>query len=67
MMNYEQFEKYVREHCEHETIYIDSEGRNILVITMLDAFTIYSDLEEHTVRLDENFPLFHAIEEKNNV
>ena len=64
-MNHEQFEKYVREQAEYETIYIDKEGRKILVITMLDAFVIYSDLEKHTVRLDEHFPLFHAIEEKN--
>ena len=64
-MNYEQFEKYVREHCEHETIYTDSDGREVLVIRLVDAFFVYKNLEEHTVRLDEHFPLFHASEEKS--
>ena len=61
-MNYEQFEKYVREHSQYEVIYDDLEGRRILVLTMLDAFAMYTEMEKLTVSLDEHFPLFKAIE-----
>lgn len=37
-MNYEEFRKYLTEECVNETIYTDSEGRDILVINMLNAF-----------------------------
>ena len=37
-MKYEDFEKFVREKCVYETIYDDSEGRQILVVQMLDAY-----------------------------
>ena len=37
-MKYEDFEKFVREKCVYETIYDDSDGRQILVIKMLDAY-----------------------------
>ena len=37
-MKYEDFEKFVRETCVYETIYDDSDGRQILVIQMLDAY-----------------------------
>ena len=37
-MKYEDFEKFVRETCVYETIYDDSDGRQILVIKMLDAY-----------------------------
>ena len=37
-MKYEDFEKFVREQCQYETIYDDSDGRQILVIKMLDAY-----------------------------
>ena len=37
-MKYEDFEKFVREKCMYETMYDDSDGRQILVIKMLDAY-----------------------------
>ena len=39
-MNYIEFQEYVRQHCTYETIYEDTEGRAILVIRLLDAFTM---------------------------
>jgi len=37
-MKYEDFEKFVRETCMYDTIYEDSDGRQILIIQMLDAY-----------------------------
>jgi hypothetical protein len=37
-MKYEDFEKFVREKCMYDTIYDDSDGRQILIIQMLDAY-----------------------------
>jgi hypothetical protein len=37
-MKYEDFEKFVREKCMYDTIYDDSDGRQILIIRMLDAY-----------------------------
>jgi len=37
-MKYGDFEKFIREKCMYETIYDDSDGRQILVIKMLDAY-----------------------------
>lgn len=39
-MTYEDFEKFVREQCLYETIYDDSDGRRILVIRLLDAYSM---------------------------
>ena len=37
-MTFEEFDKHVRTKSMYETIYRDSEGRDILVIRMLDAY-----------------------------
>ena len=37
-MTYEEFKEYVRAKCMYETIYTDSDGREILVIKLLDAY-----------------------------
>ena len=37
-MTYKEFQEYVRTKCVYTAIYTDSEGREILVIPMLDAF-----------------------------
>lgn len=37
-MKYEDFEKFVREKCMYDTIYHDSDGRQVLIIQMLDAY-----------------------------
>lgn len=39
-MNYGEFQRFLREDCMYETIYKDTEGRPILVITELDAFVM---------------------------
>ena len=39
-MKYEDFEKFVREKCMYDTIYEDSDGRQILIIRMLDAYSM---------------------------
>jgi hypothetical protein len=39
-MNYEEFKAYVSTKCIPEAIYKDTEGREILVITMLEAFNM---------------------------
>jgi hypothetical protein len=38
-MNYKEFKDYIENMVPYETIYEDGEGRMILVITMLAAFT----------------------------
>lgn len=38
--NYEAFTKFLEQECMRETIYNDSEGRRILVLRLLDAFTM---------------------------
>ena len=37
-MKYEDFEKFIKEKCMYETIYDDSNGRQVLIIQMLDAY-----------------------------
>ena len=37
-MTYEEFLEFVPAKCMYETIYDDSEGRTILVISLLDAY-----------------------------
>ena len=39
-MTYNNFVAYVRNKCNYETIYSDGDGRVILVITLLDAYTM---------------------------
>lgn len=39
-MTYGEFIDFVKSKCMYETIYDDSEGRTILVIRLLDAFTM---------------------------
>ena len=39
-MNFEEFQKFLRQECMYETIYDDSEGRRILVLRELDAFVM---------------------------
>jgi len=46
---YKEFIEFVRMACMHETIYEDSEGRDILVIRVLDAYGMaHSWALEHT-------------------
>ena len=51
---YKEFNDFVRMACMHETIYEDSEGRDILVIRVLDAYGMaHSWALEHA---RHNFP-----------
>jgi len=45
-MNYEDFKEHVSTKCISEAIYEDTEGREILVITMLEAFNMTRWIEE---------------------
>jgi hypothetical protein len=45
-MNFDQFRGHIKTKCMYETIYDDSEGRPILVIRTLDAFTMVHRLLE---------------------
>ena len=38
--NYEAFTEFLEAECVHETVYNDSEGRTILVIELVDAFSM---------------------------
>jgi hypothetical protein len=42
-MTYKEFQEYVRTKCVYTAIYNDSEGREILVIPMLDASAMVND------------------------
>ena len=37
-MTYEEFKKFVEKECFYETVYKDSEGVDVLVIRLLDAY-----------------------------
>jgi hypothetical protein len=50
-MKYEDFEKFVREKCMYETIYDDSDGRQILIIKMLDAYGMVNKAQREWVGL----------------
>lgn len=52
-MKYEDFEKFVREKCMYEAIYDDSDGRQILVIQMLDACSMVNKAQRERVKLKE--------------
>ena len=53
-MKYEDFEKFVREKCVYETIYDDSDGRQILVIKMLDAYGMVNKAQREWVGLTDD-------------
>jgi hypothetical protein len=52
-MKYEDFEKFIREKCMYETIYDDSDGRQILVIKMLDAYGMVNKAPREWVGLTD--------------
>ena len=52
-MKYEDFEKFVREKCMYETIYDDSNGRQVLVIQMLDAYGMVNKAPREWVGLTD--------------
>jgi len=52
-MTYEEFLKFVPAKCMYETIYDDSEGRDILVIRMLDAYGMVNKAQRPWVGLTD--------------
>ena len=53
-MTYDNFKDYIRDKCNYETIYSDGEGRVILVITLLDAYTMTHRAPKDWVGLTED-------------
>lgn len=52
-MKYEDFEKFVREKCMYDTIYDDSNGRQVLIIQMLDAYGMVNKAQREWVGLTD--------------
>jgi len=52
-MTYEEFLKFVPAKCMYETIYDDSEGRDIHVIRMLDAYGMVNKAQRPWVGLTD--------------
>jgi hypothetical protein len=52
-MTYEEFLKFVSAKCIHEALYEDTEGRPILVISMLDAYDMVDKAQCTWVGLTE--------------
>ena len=73
-MTYEDFLNFVRSKCTYETIYDDSDGNTILIIKLLDAFSMVNkaqrpwvgltDDEIEHVRNDQPWWAIRAIEDK---
>jgi hypothetical protein len=55
-MKYEDFEKFIKEKCMYDTIYDDSNGRQVLIIQMLDAYGMVNKAQREWVGLtDEEY------------
>jgi len=52
-MTYEEFLNFVPSKCMHETIYDDSDGNTILVIRLLDAFSMVNKAQRPWVGLTD--------------
>ena len=52
-MKYEDFEKFIKEKCMYDTIYEDSDGRQILIIQMLDAYGMLNKAPREWVGLTD--------------
>ena len=61
-MKYEDFEKFVREKCMYDTIYDDSNGRQVLIIQMLDAYGMVNKAQREWVGLTKQEHTELAIE-----
>lgn len=45
-MTYDEFAEHIAQKQKYETIYTDSEGREILVIRLLDAYSLMNDIQK---------------------
>ena len=64
-MKYEDFEKFVREKCMYDTIYDDSDGRQVLIIRLLDAYGMVNKAQREWVGLTDEERTFIAWESNN--
>ena len=53
-MTYEDFLNFVRSKCTYETIYDDSDGNTILIIKLLDAFSMVNKAQRPWVGLTDD-------------
>jgi hypothetical protein len=53
-MTYEEFLNFLPSKCMYETIYDDSDGRTILVIKLLDAFSMVNKAQRKWVGLTDD-------------
>jgi hypothetical protein len=53
-MKYEDFEKFIREKCMYDTIYDGSDGRQVLIIQMLDAYGMVNKAQREWVGLTDD-------------
>ena len=53
-MTYEEFLNFVRSKCTYETIYDDSDGNTILIIKLLDAFSMVNKAQRPWVGLTDD-------------
>lgn len=51
-MTYQEFIEFVQTRCMHETIYEDGEGRLILVVDMLDAYSMVNKISKSVAFID---------------
>ena len=53
-MTYGEFKDFVKRRCTYETMYEDTDGRYILVIRLMDAYTMVNDIVEEELKNDTN-------------
>ena len=52
-MDYATFRKFLKNSCVYETIYTDSDGRQIMVIKVIDAFCMVNDAMKYDAKGEE--------------
>ena len=45
-MKYDEFREFIEQKCMHETIFIDSEGRDVLIIRLIDAYDMVNKAKD---------------------
>ena len=59
-MDYEEFKRFVEQNCMYETIYNDSENREVLVIRLIDAFGMVKDAIKETLEQPAQEPVAYC-------
>jgi hypothetical protein len=42
-MSFVEFKKFLKKNCMYETIYTDSDGREIIILKVIDVFCLVND------------------------